>query len=202
MMMETLMSAAKRSFSAADLIPASEYPKRRGEARKAIAALKKNRRVEVGPIATFFFENYETIRHQIQEMLHIEKGGDAQLADEIEAYAPLIPQGNELVATVMFEVDDEIRRRVLLLKIGGIENHAFVKIGEDMVRGTPDPHRENTSPEGKASSVQFFNFRMTEAQVAAFRDVKNQVLIGFDHPNYGHIAVLPEAVRAALVLDL
>lgn len=196
------MSVAKRSFSPADLIPASEYPMRRAEARKAIAALKKNRRVEVGPIATFFFENYETIRHQIQEMLHIEKGGEAQLADEIEAYAPLIPQGNELVATVMFEVDDEIRRKVLLLKIGGIENHAFVKIGEDLVRGTPDPYRENTSPEGKASSVQFFNFKMSQAQADAFRDSKIQVLIGFDHPNYGHIAVLPEAVRTALSEDL
>ncbi len=196
------MSPAKRSFSPADLIPASEYPKRRPEARKAIAALKKNRRVEVGPIATFFFENYDTIRHQIQEMLHIEKGGEAQLADEIEAYAPLIPQGNELVATVMFEVDDEIRRRTLLLKIGGIENHAFVKIGNDLVRGTPDPYRENTSPEGKASSVQFFNFRMSQAQADAFRDPEIQVLIGFDHPNYGHIAVLPDAVRAALAGDL
>jgi Protein of unknown function (DUF3501) len=200
--METLMLVAKRSFSPADLIPVAEYPARRVEARKAITALKKNRRVEVGPIATFFFENFETIRHQIQEMLHIEKGGEAQLADEIEAYAPLIPQGNELVATVMFEVDDEIRRRVLLLKIGGIENHAFVKIGDEVVRGTPDPHRENTSPEGKASSVQFFNFRMTQAQADAFRDTRNQVLIGFDHPNYGHIALLPDAVRAALALDL
>lgn len=192
----------KRSFSPADLIPAGEYPQRRAEARKAIAALKKNRRVEVGPIATFFFENYDTIRHQIQEMLHIEKGGEAQLADEIEAYAPLIPQGNELVATVMFEVDDEIRRKVLLLKIGGIENHAFVKIGNELVRGTPDPYRENTSPEGKASSVQFFNFRLSQAQADAFRDPTVQVLIGFDHPNYGHIAVLPEAVRAALAGDL
>lgn len=196
------MSPAKRSFSAADLIPAAEYPQRRAEARKAIAALKKNRRVEVGPIATFFFENYETIRHQIQEMLHIEKGGEAQLADEIEAYGPLIPQGNELVATVMFEVDDEIRRKVLLLKIGGIENHAFVRIGDELVRGTPDPYRENTSPEGKASSVQFFNFRMSQAQADAFRDPKVQVLIGFDHPNYGHIAVLPEPVRVALAEDL
>ncbi len=182
-------SAAKRRFSADDLIPFA-------------TALKKHRRVEVGPIATFFFENYETIRHQIQEMLHIEKGGEAQLADEIEAYAPLIPQGNELVATVMFEVDDEVRRRALLLKIGGIENHAFIKIGEELVRGTPDPYRENTSPEGKASSVQFFNFRMTQAQADAFATPGVQVLIGFDHPNYGHIAVLPEVVRAALAGDL
>ncbi len=195
-------SAAKRRFSADDLIPFAEYPRQRAEARKAITALKKHRRVEVGPIATFFFENYETIRHQIQEMLHIEKGGEAQLADEIEAYAPLIPQGNELVATVMFEVDDEVRRRALLLKIGGIENHAFIKIGEELVRGTPDPYRENTSPEGKASSVQFFNFRMTQAQADAFATPGVQVLIGFDHPNYGHIAVLPEVVRAALAGDL
>ena len=135
-------------------------------------------------------------------MLHIEKGGEAQLADEIEAYGPLIPQGNELVATVMFEVDDEIRRRALLLKIGGIEHHAFVKIGDQLVRGAPDPYRENTSPEGKASSVQFFTFRLTQDQADSFRDPKVQVLIGFDQPNYGHIAVLPDPVRAALAEDL
>jgi len=197
------MSAVpKRSFSAEDLIPAAEYAKRRAESRTAISAIKKNRRVEVGPIATFFFENYDTIRHQIQEMLHIEKGGAAQLADEIEAYAPLIPQGNQLVATVMFEVDDEIRRRALLLKIGGIENHAFIKVGDQIVRGTPDPYRENTSPEGKASSVQFFHFTFSPEQSAAFANRDIQVLIGFDHPNYGHIAVLPEPVRTALAADL
>ena len=197
-----MSSAPKRKFSPDDLLSAAEYPKRRAEMRTAISALKKNRRIEVGPIATFFFENYDTIRHQIQEMLHIEKGGAPQLADEIEAYEPLIPQGNELVATVMFEVDDDIRRRVLLFKIGGIENHAFVKIGDQLVRGTPDPHRENTSPEGKASSVQFFHFRMNEAQAAAFAKPEVQVLIGFDHPNYGHIAVVPEPIRAALAEDL
>lgn len=192
----------KRVITGADLLPYADYAARRKELRVAMAAIKRNRRVEVGPLATFYFENWETVRHQIQEMLHIEKGGEAQLADEIEAYAPLIPQGNELVATVMFEVDDEVRRRALLLKIGGIENHAFIKIGEELVRGTPDPYRENTSPEGKASSVQFFNFRMTQAQADAFATPGVQVLIGFDHPNYGHIAVLPEVVRAALAGDL
>ena len=71
-----------------------------------IAAIKQNRRVEVGPFATFYFENYDTMWHQVHEMLHIERGGEAQIADELEAYNPLIPQGDELIATVMFEIED------------------------------------------------------------------------------------------------
>ena len=177
----------------------------RRERRRQVTELKKQRRVEVGPFATFFFESYETMWHQVHEMLFIEKGGEEQIEDELRAYNPLIPQGDELVATVMLEIEDPIRRKTTLARLGGIENCMYIGIAgaADQVRGVPEQNRENTrEDDNKASSVQFVHFPMNAAQKAAFRTPGTQVLIGFDHPNYGHIAVMPEPVRAALAEDL
>jgi hypothetical protein len=193
----------KRQLTRADILPLDEYARTRRERRKAVTELKKRRRVEVGPFATFYFENYETMWHQVHEMLFIEKGGEAQIADELHAYNPLIPQGDELVATVMFEIDDEKRRKATLERLGGIEDHMFLSFAGEMVRGRPDSDRENTrEDDNKASSVQFVHFPMSAAQKAKFRAPGAQVLIGFDHENYGHMAVMPESVRAALAEDL
>jgi hypothetical protein len=192
----------KRSIEPADILPLGDYLARRSEERRRMAALKGMRRVEVGPFATFHFESFATIRHQIREMLAIEGGGEAQLADEIAAYGPLIPRGGELVATVMFEIEDAGRRTAQLMTIGGIEHRAFIEIAGERVMGLADPERENTSPEGKASAVQFLHFPLSPAEVEAFRSPGTRILIGFDHPNYAHMAVLPEPVRAALAGDL
>ncbi|GGF35461.1 hypothetical protein GCM10011611_47240 [Aliidongia dinghuensis] len=192
----------RRRIERADILDRADYLPIRKEQRARMAALKQNRRVEVGPFATFYFENWDTIRHQILEMLYIENGGETQIADEIEAYGPLVPAGGELVATVMFEIDDPVRRTTQLNRIGGIEHKTFLQAGGEQLRGIPDPDRENTSPEGKASSVQFFHFPLSPAAIDAFRTPGAQILLGFDHPNYGHIALVPEAVRATLAADL
>jgi len=191
----------RRRLTRQDIMPPGDYAAIRSDQRKRITEIKRRRRVEVGPFATFYFENYETMRHQVQEMLHIERGGEAQIEDELAAYNPLIPQGKELVATVMFEIDDPTRRASVLARLGGIEDHVFLDIAGQRIRGEPDPTRENTSPEGKASSVQFLRFPFTEDQIARFKTPGAQVIAGFDHPNYGHMAVLPEPVRAALAED-
>jgi hypothetical protein len=99
-----------RKIDASDIIPFAEYAKQRADRRKQISEIKKNRRLEVGPFATFYFESFDTMLHQVHEMLFIEKGGAEQLPDELAAYNPLIPSGRELVATVMFEIDDPLRR--------------------------------------------------------------------------------------------
>ena len=184
-----------------DVISPGEYAAIRSDQRKRITEIKRRRRLEVGPFATFYFENCETMRHQVQEMLHIEQGGEAQIEDELAAYNPLIPQGKELVATVMFEIDDPARRLSVLGRLGGIEHRVFLEIAGERIRGEPDPTRENTSPEGKASSVQFLRFPFTEDQIVRFKTPRAQAIAGFDHPNYGHMAVLPEPVRAALAED-
>jgi hypothetical protein len=196
------MAAAKKTeISRSDILPPNEYAAKRAEMRKAVVALKRKRRVEVGPVATFYFESYETMLQQIQEMLHIEKGGDAQIDDELRAYNPLIPQGSELTATVMFEIDDPVRRARFLARLGGVEHTAFIKLDGEMVKGAPEADQDRTNAEGKASSVQFIHFPFTPQQIALFREKGRQVIVGFSHPEYSHMAVLSEDVRAALAED-
>ena len=199
--MSQTLGRSQRSLTPADILPLDDYETVRAARRRAINEAKARRRIEVGPFATFYFENRDTMWLQVQEMLRIEKGGDAQLKDELEAYNPLIPQGEELVATVMFEIGDPTRRARELGRLGGIEDRAFIEVDFSRIIGEADPTRENTSPEGKASSVQFIRFSFAPEQIAAFRRPGARVTVGFDHPNYGHQAVLPEPVRAALAED-
>jgi hypothetical protein len=190
-----------RKIESSMIMPLGEYAGQRPERRKRISEIKKNRRLEVGPFATFYFESYDTMLHQVQEMLYIEKGGAAQLPDELAAYNPLIPQGAELVATVMFEIDDPVRRARVLGMLGGIEHKAFIKVGNDVIRGVAEDDQERSREDGKASSVQFMRFPFTATQIAAFKSGQGDVVVGFDHEHYGHMAVMPAAVRQALAGD-
>ena len=192
----------KHEITREDIIAPELYAKERKERRANLVAVKKNRRMEVGPVCTFHFENYETMWHQIHEMLFIEKGGEAQIPDELAAYNPLVPKGRELVATVMFEIDDPIRRKTFLARLGGVEEAAFMEFGGERVPGQAEEDVDRTTAEGKASAVQFIHFPMTDQQAAKFKAPDTQVVLGFAHPNYSHMAVLPEAVRAALAEDL
>jgi Protein of unknown function (DUF3501) len=189
------------AITAADIVPAAEYAKNRAQLRRAITERKRNRRVEVGPYVTFYFECYDTMLHQIQEMVYIEKGGAEQVPGELDAYNPLIPNGRELTATFMIEIDDPARRARVLAGLGGIENHAFLKIGGETIRCTAEVDQDRTRDDGKASSVQFVHFPFTPAQIAAFSRPNAEPVIGFDHPKYGHMAIIPEAVRAELTGD-
>jgi hypothetical protein len=192
----------KREITRADIMPIERYAAERRAFKQRIAAIKQKRRVEVGPFATFYFENYDTMWQQVHEMLYIERGGEAQITDELEAYNPLIPQGSELVATVMFEIEDPARRDRELNRMGGIEHKIYLSIVGERASGVADPTRENTSPEGKASSVQFIRFPLSAAQQQNFRTPGVQIICGVDHPAYGHMAIVPEEVRAALAADL
>lgn len=190
-----------RKIDASMIVPLAEYTGQRAERRKRIAEIKKNRRLEVGPFATFYFESYDTMLHQVLEMLFIEKGGAEQLVDELAAYNPLIPQGSELIATVMFEIDDPLRRARVLATLGGVEQRAFIRINGTTVRGVAEDDQERSREDGKASAVQFIRFSFTAAEIAAFRGAAGDVVVGFDHPAYGHMAVMPAAIRQALATD-
>ena len=193
---------ASREITRADLLPWEQYAKERAQHRKRITEVKRNRRIEVGPFCTFYFENRDTMWLQVQEMLHIERGGEAQVADELAAYNPMIPDGSELSATVMIEIEDPERRHQTLSRLGDIEHKMFLSFAGETVAGVPDATRENTSPEGKASSVQFVKFPFTPAQKQKFRAPGTQVVVGINHPNYGHMAVMSETTRQALSGDL
>ncbi len=194
--------AAKRRITRADILSPERYEKEQREHRRRIGEIKKRRRIEVGPFCTFYFESYDTMWLQVHEMLHIERGGETQIADELAAYNPLIPQGSELSATMMIEIEHAARRQAALMSLGGIEHAMFLRLAGETVRGIPDPDRENTSPAGKASSVQFVKFPLSIAQKDKFRAPDTQVVVGIDHANYGHSAVMPEATRQALIPDL
>jgi hypothetical protein len=190
-----------RKIAPADILPPQEYARRRKELRQNIVVLKRLRRMEVGPVVTLHFESFETMRMQIQEMLHIEKGGEGQLEGELAAYNPLVPDGRELVATVLFEIDDPQRRANFLARLGGVEETAFLEVGGVKIRGLPEADQDRTTEEGKASAVQFIHFPFTPADVARFRQPGERVIIGFDHPAYAHMSVMPEPIRAALAGD-
>ncbi len=191
----------KTEITRADLLPLSVYEGQRKERRARMAAYKKNRRVEVGPFATFYFESYETMLHQIHEMLCIEKGGDAQVQDELEVYNPLIPKGRELVATVMFEIEDPERRARELARLGGAEDKIYLVVAGRRVAGKPVGNEERTREDGKTSAVHFMRFDLAPDQIAAFRQPGADIVVEFAHPNYGHMARLGEATRAALAED-
>ena len=163
--------------------------------------VKRLRRVALGPICTVYFETFETMLFQVQEMLLTEKGGPAQIVDELEAYNPLIPQGRELVATIMFEIEDEVRRDAMLRRLSHVEDDFFLQVGEDRISGRPEGDVERTRDDGKTSAVHFVRFPLEAAQIARFNDPASQVLVGCSHESYGHLAVLTPATRGELAKD-
>ena len=196
-----IMPKEKREIQKSDIMPLDAYIKDRKELRKKIVDFKKNRRVALGPYATFYFESYETMLAQVQEMLYIEKGGDEQLHDELIAYNPLIPNGKELTATLMFEIDNPISRAAFLGKVGGIEEMVFMKINGEIVKAVPEEDVDRTSAEGKASSVQFIHFNFTDEQIQKFKSSDVNIELGMDHKEYSHTTKLSKENIASLTAD-
>ena len=163
----------KRRIEPAEILPTAEYVKLRATKRRELSELKKLRRVDVGPFAMFAFESWDTMWFQVQEMLYIEKAGTEQVPDELAAYNPLIPQGHELIATVMFQIDDERQRRAALATLGGVEETAYLEVAGTRVAGVPEADMDRTTAEGKASSVQFIHFPF-EPERAARIDGRNR----------------------------
>ncbi|MFM6854622.1 MAG: DUF3501 family protein, partial [Sphingopyxis sp.] len=162
---------------------------------------KRYRRLAIGPRATIIFENWDSMWWQIQEMLRVEKGGADQLADELAAYNPMVPNGRELTASLFFEVADPAARLQFLQQIGGVDRHVFLKIGDHHVPAMAEDDVDRTDESGKASAVHFLHFPLSDADVAAWRGGRVPVMVGIDHPNYGHIAVIGADVRAELARD-
>jgi len=195
------MSKEKKQIEKEDLIPANVYAESRKQIRKDLVEFKKNRRIALGPYATFYFESFETMKAQVQEMLYIEKGGDEQLKDELIAYNPLVPNGKELTATLMFEIDNPVSRGVFLEKVGGIEEKIFMKIDDEKVQAVPEDDVDRTSAEGKASSVQFIHFKFNDDQINKFKLLSANIELGIDHKEYSHTTKLTEDNLISLSKD-
>mgnify|MGYP006085406287 CR=1 FL=1 len=195
------MSKEKKQIEKKDLIPADVYEKNRRQIRKDLVEFKKDRRIALGPYATFYFESFETMVAQVQEMLHIEKGGDEQLKDELIAYNPLVPNGKELVATLMFEIDNPLSRGAFLGKVGGIEEKIFMKIDNEEIKAEPEADVDRTSAEGKASSVQFIHFKFNDDQINKIKSGNLSIELGIDHKEYAHTTKLTEDNVKSLSAD-
>ena len=195
------MSKEKRQIEKKDLLSSDVYAKSRKQIRKDLVEFKKNRRIALGPYATFYFESFETMVAQVQEMLHIEKGGDEQLKDELIAYNPLVPNGKELTATLMFEIDNPISRSAFLGKVGGIVEKIFMKINDEIVKAAPEEDVDRTSAEGKASSVHFIHFKLNDDQISKFKLDSAIIELGIDHKEYTHTTRLAENSVKSLCAD-
>jgi hypothetical protein len=195
------MSKEKRQIEKKDLMPVKAYAESRKQIRKDLVEFKKDRRIALGPYATFYFESFETMVAQIQEMLHIEKGGDEQLNDELNAYNPLVPNGKELTATLMFEIDNPISRSAFLGKVGGIEKKVFIKIGNEKINAVPEDDVDRTSAEGKASSVQFIHFKFNDDQINKIKSGNLSIELGIDHKEYTHMTKLTDDNLKSLLTD-
>lgn len=192
----------KTELKAGDILPVDEFDARRKEFQAELRAHKTHRRVDVGPFVSVYFESYFTMWWQIQEMLRVERGGDEQLADELAAYSPLVPGGRNLTATMMIEIEDGVRRARELSTLGGIEETVSLVIGGEAVKGVADDDVDRTTADGKASSVHFFSFPLTDAQASAMKKGDAEVQLRIAHKNYNHIAILTAEQVKALAGDL
>ncbi len=185
----------------AEILPMPDYSARRRDLRRELSALRGGRRIEVGPFVTFSFESRRTVWHQIHEMLFIEKGGDEQIDGELAAYNPLIPNGRELVATMLIEIEDAEKRARMLGRLGGIEDAIAIRLPGGEARARPERDVERTNEAGKTSSVHFLHFPFAPDQIAAFRRPGTEIVLAIAHPQYGHMAILSEPLRASLAQD-
>lgn len=196
------MPRDQRTITAADILPVDQYQAIRADKRSESIERKKLTRLSVGSHATVLFETWDSMWLQIQEMLRIEKGGDAQLPDELAAYDPMVPKGSELTATVLFEINDPERRDAFLRSIGGIERHIALQVGNHLIRARPEGDIERTRErDNKTSAVHFFHFDFTPEAVAAWKSGEGTAMVLFDHPAYGHAALIGAATRDLLTRE-
>ena len=194
--------AALRTLARDDVLSLAAYEKVRARRRAEILVIKRRRRVAVGPFATFHFESYDTMWYQVHEMLRIERGGAQQIDEELAAYAPLVPGGRELVATLMFEIENARVRERELRGLGGAENTVFLALDGERSGAVPESDVERTDAAGKTSSVHFLRFPLSEGQALRFKAGSTEAVLGIGHANYAHSAVLTAATRAELARDL
>lgn len=184
------------------LLSLEAYALEREAFRARVLAHKRNRSVHLGEHVTLLFEDELTIRYQIQEMLRIEKTFDeAGIRDELDAYAPLVPDGSNLKATMLIEYEDESERRAALASLKGIQDRVWLRVdGMAPVTAIADEDLERENEE-KTAAVHFLRFELDRAMVAALKAGRGLAL-GVDHPQYrAELPALPEVTRAALVAD-
>jgi hypothetical protein len=196
------IAASSRKLTLADIADLRAYERERDEFRRHVIALKKRRRVGVGPFVTFVFENRETMRFQIQEMARAEKLlTDEAIETELRIYNPLIPEPGSLSATLFVELTNDEELRTWLPQLVGIEVSPYLRVGDEVVRCTVDPeHAEQLTRDDITASVHYVGFTLDADQIERF--AAGPVLLGLDHENYAHEVELGAETVAELLADL
>jgi hypothetical protein len=186
-----------------DLYSLENYAKVRSDFRARVIEHKKPRRISLGANLNLYFEDRLTMQYQVQEMLRIERIFEADaIEDELSAYNPLIPDGNNWKATMMLEYADVDERKRALSSLIGIENHIFVQVeGCEKVYAIADEDLDRADEE-KTSSVHFLRFQLDDDSVKRAK-AGAAISIGVDHANYHEVIdELTAEQHAALVADL
>ena len=187
----------------ADLLSLERYSRERAEFRAQVIAHKKNRQLNVGGHTMWLFEDRLTVQYQVQEMLRTERIFEAEgIAEELEAYNPLIPDGRNWKVTLLIEYTDPEERKVQLEKLRGVEDRCYVQVAgceRQFAIADEDLEREN---ETKTSAVHFLRFELSDEMAAKLKGGA-ALNVGVDHPEYRHeISPVAAPVRAALAADL
>ncbi len=190
-----------RKIKLEDIISNEEYGKIRSAKRREMIEFKKYRRLDIGPVVSLYFESRDTMLYQIQEMAYVEKITRDELTDELISYNPLVPDGMELTATMMIEIDDPLRRKNFLSRLGGVEEKVKVLVGNEEIYADAEKDVDRTTAAGKASAVHFLHFKFTANLVEAFKDKNNIIQIGIDHDAYGHLSIISDKVREELAKE-
>ena len=184
-----------------DLLSLEEYDKSREQIKADLILHKKNRSIKIGDHILILFEDYETIKYQVQEMLRIEKiFKEKDIQEEIDAYESLIPDGNNLKATMLIMYTDEKERKVMLNKLHDLENNVWLSINNSKrIFAVSDEDLERSRDE-KTSAVHFLRFQLTDSEVNLFKESRN-IVFGVDHEEYNLQTELDKKTIDSLLAD-
>jgi hypothetical protein len=189
-------------LSPADLLSLEQYARERPVIRGRMIAYRSARRLQIGPNCSWSFEDRETVRYQVQEMLRAERIFEPDgIAEELAAYNPLVPDGGNLKATLLLEFPDPVERAGRLQQLREVERHCWLRVaGHESVVAIADEDLARSN-EDKTSAVHFLRFEFTPAMIASMR-TGAAVSAGIEHPQYFHEVELGVPLRAALLADL
>jgi hypothetical protein len=191
-----------KKVTADELSDIAQYEKKREGFRTEIIALKKRRRVAVGPQVTFVFENHETVLFQVQEMMRAERiVSEEAIQHELDTYNTLLAETGGLGATMLIELTDSSRIREEMDKFLGVNdgNVTYLQVGNERI---PGQFAFGQSNETRVSAVQYVKFPLSQEQRQAFADPGTRVNLVIDHPAYGHRTAIDGEQRRELVRDL
>jgi hypothetical protein len=183
-----------------DVLDLTAYEKQRNDIRPKIIEIKNQRRIHVGPKVTYLFETYDTMWYQVQEMTRAERIVDEEgIKGELNAYNELIPDTNQLSASMLIEIDDMDERKSFLSKIVDLPSHTYLEVDGEKIVPVFDPRQGS---EDKLSSVQYLKFDLSEEQVQKFNQSGTIIVLGFDHSLYTHEQELSDEQKSTFYKDM